>query len=51
MLATHFTFEPTASPKTRASEELRAFYGTWGRLPVYNRPHGFSLHQDAELRR
>jgi hypothetical protein len=47
--ATHFTFELTASPKTRASEELRAFYETWGRLPLYNRPHGLAMHQRAEL--
>lgn len=51
MLASHFSFEPTRSPKTRAVEELRSFYETWGRLPLYNQPHGFSLHQDAELRR
>lgn len=51
MLATHFTFEPTVSPKTRASEELRSFYETFGRLPLYNQPHSSSLKQGAELRR
>ena len=51
MLASDFTFEKTASPKTRASEELRSYYEAWGRLPLYNQPHGFSLRQPAELRR
>ena len=51
MLASDFTFEQTASPKTRASEELRSYYEAWGRLPLYNRPHGFSVRQRAELRR
>ena len=49
--ATHFTFELTKSPKTRATEELRGFYETWGRLPLYNRPHGVALQPRAELRR
>jgi len=51
LLATHFTFEPTVSPKTRASEELRSFYETFGRLPLYNQPHGMVLDQRLELRR
>ena len=51
MLASDFTFEQTASPKTRAGEELRSYYEAWGRLPLYNRPHGFSVRQRAELRR
>jgi len=49
--ATHFTFELTASPKTRATEELRAFYEMWGRLPLYNRPNSVTLQQRSELRR
>jgi len=48
---THFTYEVTAQPKTRAAEELREFYETWGRLPLYNRPHAVDLQQRAELRR
>ena len=51
MLASEFTFELTAQPKTRANEELRSYYETWGRLPVYNRPPGIDLAQPAELRR
>lgn len=51
MLATHFTYELTAAPKTRATEELREYYGTWGRLPLYNQPHATSLERSAELRR
>jgi hypothetical protein len=51
MHATHFTFELTPSPKTRANEELRAFYETFGRLPLYNRPNALAPHQRAELRR
>jgi hypothetical protein len=51
MLATHFSFEPTKSPKTRAGEELRSFYETFGRLPLYNRPQSSLLKQGAELQR
>lgn len=51
MHATHFTFELTKNPKTRAAEELRSYFETWGRLPLYNRPHGLRLDQSAELRR
>ena len=51
MHATHFTFELTRNPKTRATEELRSFYETFGRLPLYNRPHPVQLQQRAELRR
>ena len=51
MHATHFTIELTKNPKTRATEELRAFYEMWGRLPLYNRPHGVTLQQRSELRR
>jgi hypothetical protein len=49
--ATHFTYEVTRSPKTRAAEELRSYFETWGRLPLYNQPHGLRLDQSAELRR
>lgn len=51
MHATHFTYELTKSPKTRATEELRDYYETWGRLPLYNRPHAAGLKQRSELRR
>src|SRR5262249_43705515 len=49
--ASHFTFELTRNPKTRAAEELRDYYETWGRLPIYNRPHPSALLKRAELRR
>ena len=51
MQASHFTFELTQNPKTRANEELRSHYETFGRLPIYNRPHATALQQRAELRR
>jgi len=51
MEATHFSYELTKTPKTRATEELRSFYEMWGRLPLYNRPQSSSLKQGAELRR
>jgi len=51
MHASHFTFELTKSPKTRAAEELRSYFETWGRLPMYNRPHASDLRQRVELRR
>lgn len=51
LVATHFTFELTKSPKTRAAEELREYFENWGRLPLYNRPPGIALQQRAELRR
>lgn len=36
MLATHFSYEVTATPKTRAAEELRGHFERWGALPRYN---------------
>lgn len=51
MQASHFSFELTKSPKTRAAEELRGYFETWGRLPLYNRPHGLTIEQRSELRR
>jgi hypothetical protein len=33
---THFSFEATATPKTRAVEELRGHFERWGSLPRYN---------------
>lgn len=33
---THFSFEVTPSPKTRAAEELRSHFERWGSLPRYN---------------
>ena len=36
MSATHFSFEVTKTPKTRATEELRDYYERWGSLPRYN---------------
>jgi hypothetical protein len=48
MLATHFTWEATAMPKTRAAEELRSYFETWGRLPLYNQPHGWHFRPGAQ---
>lgn len=36
MLATHFSYEVSATPKTRAAEELRSHFEHWGALPRYN---------------
>ena len=36
MCATHFSFEVTTAPKTRAAEELRDHFARWGALPRYN---------------
>ena len=33
---THFSFEVTPVPKTRATEELRSHFERWGSLPRYN---------------
>jgi hypothetical protein len=51
MEVTHFSFEPTKSPKTRAAEELRSYFENWGRLPQYNRSAGVAFQQRVELRR
>lgn len=52
MMASHFTFELTKAPKTRATEELRSYYEAWGHLPVYNQPHGLALgERPSEIRR
>jgi hypothetical protein len=34
--ATHFTYEVSNMPKTRAAEELREYFARWGSLPRYN---------------
>ena len=34
--ATHFTYEVTSTPKTRAAAELRDYFERWGSLPRYN---------------
>jgi hypothetical protein len=36
MSATHFTYEVTNTPKTRAAQELREHFQRWGALPRYN---------------
>jgi len=51
MDVTHFTFELTKSPKTRAAEELRSYFENWSRLPQYNRSQGVPFHQRVDLRR
>jgi len=49
MSATHFTYEVTNTPKTRAAEELREHFQRWGALPRYNEaPRG--LDEGAVLR-
>ena len=49
MSATHFSFEVTRSPKTRAAEELRDYFERWGSLPRYNEsapaPHEGALQR------
>ena len=42
---THFTYEVTSQPKTRAAEELRDYFMRWGSLPRYNESHGFEARQ------
>ena len=36
MSCTHFSYEVTAQPKTRAAEQLRDHFEGWGALPRYN---------------
>jgi hypothetical protein len=36
LCATHFSYEVTATPKTRAAQELREHFERWGSLPRYN---------------
>jgi hypothetical protein len=44
MSATHFTYEVTNLPKTRAAEELREYFARWGSLPRYNEaPRGHEV--------
>lgn len=33
---THFSYEVTTTPKTRAAEALRDYFERWGALPRYN---------------
>jgi len=44
---THFTYEVTAQPKTRAAEELRDYFARWGSLPRYNESAPHLLHEGA----
>lgn len=36
MACTHFTYEVTTTPMTRAAQELREHFERWGTLPRYN---------------
>jgi hypothetical protein len=36
MSATHFSYEETRAPQTRAAQELRDYFERWGSLPRYN---------------
>jgi len=49
MTATHFTFEVTRTPKTRAAEELRDYFERWGSLPRYN--ESAPAHHEGALQR
>jgi len=49
MFATHFSYEPTRSPKTRAAEELRDYFERWGSLPRYN--ESAPVHHEGALQR
>jgi hypothetical protein len=50
MSATHFSYEVTPMPKTRAAEELRDYFARWGSLPRYNESAPHLLHEGALLR-
>ena len=46
LTVTHFTYEVTSQPKTRAAEELRDYFERWGSLPRYNdSAHGLDVRQ------
>jgi hypothetical protein len=49
MSATHFSFEVTATPKTRAAEELRDYFERCGSLPRYN--ECAPLRHEGEIQR
>ncbi len=49
MSCTHFSYEVTATPKTRAEEQLRDHFERWGALPRYNES-GPARHEGAVLR-
>ena len=51
MSVTHFSYEETVAPKTRASEELRAYFENWGRLPRYNGVSTSAARVEAALLR
>ena len=50
LCATHFTYEVTSMPKTRAAEELREHFERWGALPRYNESGRTSRDEGAVLR-
>ena len=47
---THFSYELTATPKTRAAEELRDYFERWGALPRYNESPRTAPDESAVLR-
>ncbi len=49
MTCTHFSYELTATPKTRAAEALRDHFERWGALPRYNEARP-ATHEGAVLR-
>jgi len=50
LCATHFTYEVTSTPKTRAAEELREHFERWGALPRYNESARTPRDERAVLR-
>ena len=46
---THFSYEVTTTPKTRAAAELRDHFERWGTLPRYNEA-GPAHHEGTVLR-
>ena len=48
--ATHFSYEVTNAPKTRAAEELREHFERWGALPRYNESPRAAPDESAVLR-
>lgn len=47
MSATHFSFEVTHTPKTRAAEELRDYFERCGSLPRYN--ESAPVHHEGDV--
>jgi hypothetical protein len=46
---THFSYEVTPQPKTRAAEQLRDHFERWGALPRYNESR--AVHDEGAVLR